>query len=75
MPTVGKKEFPYTPTGIAAAKAYAAKTGQKLTTDPSQMPGGAKGRTSAQDLARMDLNESPRERRMETAPPKRGKRK
>jgi hypothetical protein len=29
MPTVGKKKFPYTKKGKAAAKKYAKKTGKK----------------------------------------------
>ncbi len=31
MPKVGKKEFPYTTKGKAAAKKYAKKTGKKMT--------------------------------------------
>ena len=31
MPTVGRKKFAYTPSGQAAAKKYAKRTGQKLT--------------------------------------------
>ena len=31
MPTVGKKKFPYTAKGKAAAKKQAKKTGKKLT--------------------------------------------
>tara|TARA_R100000687_G_C6362109_1_gene123923 strand:+ start:264 stop:392 length:129 start_codon:yes stop_codon:yes gene_type:complete len=31
MPKVGGKHFPYTATGKAAAKRYAAKTGKKLS--------------------------------------------
>ena len=31
MPRVGKKHFPYTAAGKAAAKRHAAKTGKKLT--------------------------------------------
>jgi hypothetical protein len=31
MPKVGKKEFPYTAKGKAAAKKYAKKTGKKMT--------------------------------------------
>ena len=31
MPTVGKRHFPYTPAGEAAAKAVAKKTGKKMT--------------------------------------------
>ena len=31
MPKVGKKSFPYTAKGKAAAKAYAKKTGQKMS--------------------------------------------
>lgn len=31
MPKVGKKEFPYTAKGKAAAKRYAKKTGKKMT--------------------------------------------
>ena len=31
MPKVGKKEFPYTAKGKAAAKKYAKKTGEKMT--------------------------------------------
>lgn len=30
MPKVGKKEYPYTPKGMAMAKAKAKKTGQKV---------------------------------------------
>tara|TARA_B100001939_G_C16588510_1_gene465823 strand:- start:105 stop:212 length:108 start_codon:yes stop_codon:yes gene_type:complete len=30
MPNVGKKKFPYTMKGKAAAKAYAKKTGKKV---------------------------------------------
>ena len=32
MPKVGKKHFAYTKKGEAAAKAYAKKTGKKMTT-------------------------------------------
>lgn len=32
MPKVGKKSFPYTAKGKAAAKAYAKKTGKKMST-------------------------------------------
>lgn len=31
MPKVGKKTFPYTKKGMAQAKAYARKTGKKVT--------------------------------------------
>ena len=31
MATVGKKKFPYTKTGMKAAKKYAKKTGKKMT--------------------------------------------
>lgn len=31
MPTVGSKKFPYTPKGEAKAKAFAKKTGKKMT--------------------------------------------
>jgi len=31
MPKVGKKKFPYTAKGKAAAKKYAKKTGKKMT--------------------------------------------
>jgi hypothetical protein len=31
MPKVGKKSFPYTSKGKAAAKAYAKKTGKKVS--------------------------------------------
>lgn len=31
MPKVGKKKFPYTAKGTAAAKAYAKKTGKKMS--------------------------------------------
>ena len=31
MPKVGKKSFPYTAKGKAAAKAYAKKTGKKMS--------------------------------------------
>ena len=31
MPTVGKKEFPYTEKGKKAAKKYAKKTGRKVS--------------------------------------------
>ena len=30
MPTVGKRKFPYTPKGKAAAKKYAKKTNKKV---------------------------------------------
>lgn len=32
MPKVGKKEYPYTPKGMAMAKAEAKKTGKKMKT-------------------------------------------
>ena len=38
MPKVGKKEFPYTPAGKAAAKKASAKTGQ-----PVKLPSTKKG--------------------------------
>ncbi len=31
MPTVGRKKFPYTKSGAAAAKRYAARAGMKVT--------------------------------------------
>tara|TARA_Y100001968_G_C18838670_1_gene472514 strand:- start:104 stop:223 length:120 start_codon:yes stop_codon:yes gene_type:complete len=31
MPKIGKKKFPYTKKGKAAAKKYAKKTGKKIT--------------------------------------------
>lgn len=39
MPKVGKKEFPYTPAGKAAAKKEAAKTGKKMQAKPSTKKG------------------------------------
>jgi hypothetical protein len=36
MPKVGKKEFPYTPAGKAAAKKAAAKSGQKMKPMPTK---------------------------------------
>lgn len=40
MPKVGKKEFPYTPKGMAAAKAEAKKTGKKM--DSGRMKGAVR---------------------------------
>ena len=37
MPKVGKKEFPYTPKGMAAAKAAAKKKGVKVKTVSKKM--------------------------------------
>ncbi len=39
MPKVGKKEYSYTPAGMAAAKKEAAKTGKKVQTKPSTKKG------------------------------------
>ncbi len=38
MPTVGKKTFPYTKPGEAKAKAFAKKTGKKLTVKKPAKP-------------------------------------
>lgn len=38
MPKVGKKEYPYTPKGMAMAKAEAKKKGMKMETGRSKAP-------------------------------------
>lgn len=40
MPKVGKKLFPYTPKGEAAAKATAKKTGKKMFFKKDSVKGG-----------------------------------